>query len=159
MRILLALACLMALLSPAAAQAWGEYENGRFGYVVGVPPGFVGEGEAPNGDGQVFGSEDGTQVLRVWGGNALDGFEATVAEAMQLARDAGWNLSYERATPTWASFSGTRNGMIVYARAVALCGGEQYASFELHYPERDLAEMNPLVERLVASLRGTGEGC
>ena len=81
-----------------------------------------------------------------------------MATAIDHARADGWKLSYERVTPSWASFSGTRNGLIVYARAIALCDGEQFASFELHYPERDLDEMHGIVERLVASLEPTGNG-
>lgn len=155
---LLALLTLIALAAPALAQGWGSYENARFGYVVDVPPGFVGQGEPANGDGQVFLSADGTQELRVFGGNALEGFEQRVVEAMGFARDDGWALSYERTTPSWASFSGTRNGLIVYARAIALCGGEQFASFQLIYPERDLDDMHEVIERLVASLGPTGTG-
>jgi hypothetical protein len=80
---------------------------------------------------------------------------------MASAREGGWSLSYERVTPGWASYSGTRNGIVVYARAIALCGGAQFASFQLEYPERDLSEMNPVVERMVRSLgpSGDGSGC
>jgi hypothetical protein len=77
---------------------------------------------------------------------------------MASARDAGWRLSYERVTPSWASFSGTRNGIIVYARAISLCGGTQFASFELQYPEYDLDGMRGTVERLVRSLEPTADG-
>jgi hypothetical protein len=156
MRLILFL-LLTYVASPALAQGWDAYENGRFGYEIDIPPGFEGEGEADNGDGQIFRSEDGTQLLRVYGANALDGFESTVADAMGFARDDGWNLSYERVTPSWASFSGTRRSMIVYARAISLCGGEQFASFELQYPERDLDDMHRVVERLVRSLKATGD--
>jgi hypothetical protein len=154
--ILIALTLLIA--TPVLAAPWGSYENARFGYILDIPPGYEGEGEADNGDGQIFTPASGTQLLRVYGGNALDGFEETVKTAMGYARDDGWNLSYERVTPRWASFSGTKNGMIVYARAISLCGGDQYASFELQYPKRDLEKMNPVVERLVASFEATGDG-
>lgn len=147
-----------AIALSATAQAEDSYVNARYGYMIDIPDDFIGEGEAANGDGQMFRSSNGTQELRVFGGNALEGFEATVSEAMQFARSDGWNLSYERTTPSWASFSGTRNGMIVYARAIALCGGAQFASFELRYPERDLSAMHDVVERLVASLEATGRG-
>jgi hypothetical protein len=157
MRTLLSILLVLFATAPALAQ-WDSYENARFGYELSVPPGFAGGGEADNGDGQVFTSEDGTQTLRVYGGNVLEDFESEMAEAMGYARDDGWNLSYERVTPSWASFSGTRNGIIVYARAITLCDGEQYASFELRYPQRDLEPMNAVVERLVASLRETRNG-
>ncbi|MHB1104307.1 MAG: hypothetical protein ACYC0C_16340 [Devosia sp.] len=153
---------LILLASAALAADWHSYENARFGYAIGVPPGFSGEGEADNGDGQLFNSGDGTQLLRVYGGNVIeDSFEAAVGDSMDYARDDGWALSYKRVTPSWASWSGSRNGMVLYARAIALCGGEQYAAFELEYPERDLKAMNPVIERLVGSLKpsGAGAGC
>ena len=158
MRSLILLA--LFLCSPAALAAdWGSYDNARFGYAIAVPPGFSGAGEADNGDGQVFESANGTQSLRVWGGNVVaDDFEAEVAASMGYARDDGWDLSYERVTPSWASWSGSRNGIILYARMIALCSASQYAAFQLEYPERDLSAMNPVVERLVGSFRATGDG-
>lgn len=156
MRTLVLAAALILAISPALAQSWDRYTNARFGFAIQIPPGYGGDGESDNGDGQMFRSEDGTQTLRVFGGNVLEDFESTIADAMQYARDDGWTLSYERVTPTWASFSGTRNSLIVYARAVALCGGTQFASFELRYPKRDLDDMHSVVERLVSTLRGTG---
>ena len=158
MRIVLTVLALL-FASPALAQQWGSYENARFGYVIEVPPGYLAAPEAENGDGRVFRSAEGTQLLRVYAGDNMDvDFEASLSAAMEFARAAGWALSYERVTPSWASFSGTRNGLVLYARAISICGGRQYASFELEYPERDISRMNPVVERLVASLRGTGDG-
>ena len=152
-------AVLLVVATSAAAAEWGYYENARFGYAIDLPPGFAGEGESENGDGQIFRSDDGTRVLRVYGGNTLEEtFERSVDAAMGYAREAGWSLSYERVTPSWASYSGTRNGQILYARAIALCGGEQFAAFEFEYPERDLDDMHPVVERLVNSLEATGSG-
>jgi hypothetical protein len=158
MRFIVLILTLLLTASPALSQDWDFYANSRFGYVIDIPPGFSGEGEADNGDGQIFNSADGTQLLRVYGANSLDGFETTVASAMNQAREGGWNLSYERVTPSWASFSGTRNGIVVYARAIALCAGTQFASFELQYPERDLDAMHAVVDRLVGSLASSREG-
>jgi hypothetical protein len=149
-------------MSPALAADWGSYENARFGHVVDVPPDFEWGEEAQNGDGRVFTKTDGTQLMRAYGGNIIEAdFEAWVKAAMGYATDAGWALSYERVTPSWASYSGKRNGMILYARAISLCGGSQFASFELEYPERDIGAMDAVVDRLVGSLResGGGVGC
>ena len=154
--LLFTIALLFSL--PAFAADWGGYENARFGFFVEVPPDFEPQGEAANGDGQVFASTWGG-LLRVYGGNVLDGtFETSINEAMGFAEEAGWSLSYERVTPTWASFSGTKSGRILYARAIALCGGTQFASFELEYPRAELEPMHSVVERLVRSLRPTGRG-
>ena len=158
MRSALLVLVLLCVANSAVAEEWSAYENARFGYVVDIPPGHLGEGESDDGDGQIFKSADGTQMLRVHGGHAPDGFEATVATAMDSAREAGWRLSYERVTPSWASFSGARSGIVFYARAIALCGGSGFASFELIYPERDVDDLHGVVERLVSSLEPTGEG-
>ena len=158
MRLLLVIVLL--ILAPAAlAAGWGPYENARFGYAIAVPPGFSGAGEADNGDGQAFTAADGTQSLWAWGGNIVEAdFEAAAAASMGYARDDGWALSYERTTPSWASWSGSRNGIVLYARMISLCSGSQYAAFLLQYPERDLEAINPVVEKLVGSLRATGDG-
>ena len=157
MRALL-VALMMAVPAFAAAADWDHYENVRFGYGVDVPAGFIGRGEADNGDGQIFAGPGG-DLMRVYGGNNIGAsFEDSVSTAMGYAEDAGWSLSYQRVTPTWASYSGTRNGRILYARAIALCGGQQFASFELEYPQRELEPMNSVVEHLVRSLRSSGRG-
>lgn len=157
--IVLFLACIALSVFPAYAQDWGTYDNARFGYRVDFPPGFVGNGEADNGDGQVFTLASGTQELRVWGGNALDGFEAWATGTIETARGDGWTLTNAQSTPSWLSFGGIRNGMIVHTRAIALCGGEQFALFEMVYPEGDLAEIGSILIRLGASLRATGASC
>lgn len=158
MRALL-FACLVLFALPAQAGDWMRYDNARFGYAVAVPPDFLWEPEADNGDGRVFRSPRGTQVLRVYGGNVLDpSFEDAVRSAMAGLRDQGWVLSYERVTPSWASYSGRRHGIILYARAIALCAGTQHASYEFEYPERDLRQVEPWIERLNTSLTATGQG-
>jgi hypothetical protein len=146
--------------APAFAADWSRFENSRFGYSVEVPPGFRPSGAAPeNADGAAFASEDGTQSLTVWGGNVIEeGFESSVQAAIGFARDERWTISYGRVTPSWASYSGWRNGIVLYARTIALCGGTQYASFHYEYPERDIATLETVVDRLVRSLKATGEG-
>lgn len=148
------------LAAPLSAAEWGSYENGRFGYVIDVPADFTRGEEAANGDGRVFTSGDGTQTLRVYGGNIVEAdFESSVQAAMGYAQDAGWVLSYERVTPGWASYSGERSGMILYARAISVCEGSQFASFEYEYPRTALKQADAVVNRLVHSLRETGASC
>lgn len=152
-------ALLLAPSGPAVAADWAQYENARFGYAVAIPPGFAGGEEALNGDGRVYTSDDGRATLRVYGGNIVEAdFEAALSTAMGYAEEAGWSLSYKRVTPSWASYSGSRNSQILYARAIASCGGSQYASFELVYPAAMLREFDPIVERMVGSLKAVG-GC
>ena len=151
MRVLLLVIC-FCLVPAALAAGWGVYEDARFGYVVGVPPGFVAVGDSSDGGDRLFASADGTQSLRAWGGKVLDeGYEATVGATMDAARAEGWVLSGERVTPGWAGWSGRRNGMLLEARMISLCGG-LYAAVQFAYPERDLPAAGPLAERLAGSL-------
>lgn len=151
---------ILALFSTVVhAAEWGRFDNARFGYTIDVPPGFVRSGPAPtNDDGVGLVSADGTQKLRVWGGNIVeDGFESSARAAIGFAAGEGWNISYERITPGWASFSGLRRGMVLYARSISLCRGVQYATFRLEYPEREITRMDAVVDRLVRTLRETGD--
>ena len=146
-------ALLIAFAAPAIADDWGRYENARFGYAVDVPPGFEGQGEADNGDGQVFSTP--TAELRVYGGYIVEGdFEDEVKALQQTAVEAGWTITYQATAPRWASYSGTQGSRIFYARAIALCDGA-VAEFNLTYGRADLRAFDPVVERLVRSLKPT----
>ena len=148
---------ILALLTPPAfAQGWERYDNVRFGYAIDIPPGFVGDGESDNGDGQAFAAEGRPIDLLVWGGYALEGFEAEIAQRMRWDEDEAWNITYEATTPRWASWSAIKGFRIVYQRMVLLCDGSSYAAFRAEYSVTDSAETDPVIERLVRSLRGDG---
>lgn len=156
MRTILAVLIVILAVAPVAAF---DYANARFGYAIRIPDGFSGRGEADNGDGQAFVSADGTTKLRVYGGNNMQpDFELLAGYQAEFFDGQGWDIGYQRTTPSWASFSGERNRQILYVRIIALCGGTQYATFELTYPRTALEAMNAVVERLVGSLRSTGSG-
>lgn len=154
MRLILAL-FLALLASPASVQAWDQYSNSRYGYSVDVPPGFSGRGESDNGDGQAFVADGRPIDLQVWGGTLLGGFEGEVAQRMALDEGEAWNITYQATTPRWASWSAIKGSRILYQRMVVLCEGTGYAAFRTEYSVTDSAEMDPVVERLVQSLRGT----
>jgi len=151
--LILTLIALFAL--PAFAAEWGHYDNARFGYGVDIPPGFSALGEADNGDGQVFRSNNGSQTLTVWGANIIDtDFSGDVDQRIAGDKKNGWDITYQATSPKWASWSGSSNGLVLYARAVALCDGTQAAYFALQYSKADIAKLDPVVNRLVNSLKG-----
>lgn len=152
MRLLVALVLCLAA-SPALAQFWGHYANARFGYEIDVPPGFVGQGESDNGDGQDFYNLGSEQGLAVWGGHLLDSFEQEVADRLAYASAENWGISYQASTPHWASFSGQRDHRIFYQRMIALCENTSYAAFRLEHNIGDLTQMQAVVEGLVRSFR------
>jgi hypothetical protein len=156
MRTLLAL-CFALLAAPALAADWGHYVNERFGVEADVPPGFVAGTPPVNGDGLGFSTP--TAHLSIYGSLIVEGdFESTVAQRLAWVQQDGWNITYQATTPSWASWSGKQGSRILYARAIRMCGGDIYGAFELEYSEVDLKAFNPIVDRLVASLRDSGSG-
>ena len=153
--LLLVLLALFAL--PATAGEWSHYVNERFGVEVDVPPGFD-AGEPPaNGDGLSFSTP--TATLAVFGGFITgEDFEADVAERIRFAQDDGWNITYQAVTPSWASWSGKRGSRILYVRAVPVCGNAAIGAFQLSYMVADLKTFDPIVNRLVRSLKDSGSG-
>lgn len=153
MRALL-LALLLILPLPALAASGQHYVNVRFGFAIDVPAGFVGQGESDNSDGQIFTTP--TAKLTVYGANVLNGgFEDEVRQAQGADSTDGWNISYQTTTPRNASYSGKRGGRILYARMIALCGGQQFAAFELEYSVADMSKFDPVVNGLVRSFQAT----
>lgn len=150
----------LLMLVPAAVLAadWGHYANARFGYEIDVPPGFVGQDESENGDGEVF--KTPTATLTVYGANIVSGgFEDEVKQRREWAAGDGWAITYQVSTPDKASYSGKRGARILYARLIALCGGAQLAAFELAYSTADVTAFDPIVTRLVHSLQPAGGNC
>ncbi len=156
MRILISiLLCLAA--GAAAAQEWQRFASDRFGFGLDIPPDFAVSFTSENGDGRVYHGAEGDHLLAVWGASLDSGFLPEVRERMAQDAGDGWDISYERLTRTWASYSGTKDGNIRYVRAVRLCD-DRAAFFYLEYPRADKAPLDPVVVRLVRSMKRTG-GC
>lgn len=154
MRLIALFLCLL-LASPAAAQSWDRYANARLDYVIDVPPGYVGEGESDNGDGQVFRRPGSSAELRVWGGHLMEDFATEATSRREGLTSDGWTLTYRAQRSSWASFSGTKADRIVYLRLIRTCDGS-YAAFKVDYPAADAAHMRSVVSRLTRSLRSSG---
>ncbi len=157
MRTLIFAVLLALFAAPAAGQDWGHYDNDHYGYGLDIPPDFLGQGESGNGDGQQFQHHRGAQRLTVWGGlldGANESLEAEVKWRMERAEAGAWRVTYQAATPDWASFSAIKEGRVLYQRMILLCDRQSFAAFRLEYSARSLAAMTPVVEQLVRSLQG-----
>jgi hypothetical protein len=147
-----------AVIQPAFADDWQPYANVRFGYAIEIPPGFTMTNEAENGDGRTYASQSGRTTLSVWGTLLADlPFREDVSQQRDFYVQDGWDISYDRTSDGWVSFSGTKDGRILYHRAIQLCE-EQAAFFALDYPVADRKVMDAVTVRLVKSLRPE-EGC
>lgn len=156
MRALLLTLALLFSAAPALAQYWGHYANARFGYEIDIPPGFEGNGESDNGDGQIFYDLAGEQGLTVWGGHLPDGFEQAVADALAAAQADNLMVTDQSSTPQWASFSAQRDHRLVLQRMIALCDGASYAAFRIEFNIRDLGRMDDVVRGLARSFVPVG---
>ena len=154
---LIVVAASLVTLSTASAVEWGHYVNERFGVEADVPPGFV-PGEPPaNGDGLGFSTP--TAKLGIFGSLVSEGdFESNVRDRIGWSEADGWAITYRAVTPQWASWSGTKGSRILYVRATSMCGGDIIGAFEFEYSQADRAEFDPVVERLVGSLKDSGTG-
>lgn len=152
--VLMLLAWLIAVPAASAAD-WQTYGNVRFGYRVEVPPGFKMGGAPDNDDGRTFTGPNGDRIL-VFGTNLIDtAFEGEASNRIAQAMDDGWQISYSRVEADWASYSGTRGNRILYVRGIKLCD-EAAVFVMLEYRNRDLKAYDPIVKRMVASLKPAG---
>lgn len=139
---------------PAAAAEWTAFEDERYGFRMEIPPGYERSRETEQENARFF-HDDAGNLLAIWSSPpGEDSFEADVAERLRRDQAEGWNISYERMTADWVSYSGTKNGHIRYVRAVNLCG-EGAAYFILDYPQEAKAQYDPIVTRLVRSMKPT----
>lgn len=154
MRQILALVALLSLSLPALAQdGWGVYENGRFGYTIDIPPGFEGQGEADNGDGQRF-LYNRAQIT-AWGGYFViePDFESEANSLLADDTAEGWGLTARSTTPTWASWSATKAGRVLHQQMIELCDGSGYAALRIEYAQVQRPEIDPFIDPLLASLK------
>jgi hypothetical protein len=143
-------------MSTAQAVDWQTYANPRFGYTIDIPPGFTLQSEADNGDGATFVGNSGAQLL-VFGTPLESDLSREAENRIGWEKDAQWTITYAKVTKAWASFSGIRNGEVLYGRGTTLCG-DSAAFFRLQYRKADLKRFNPFIARMVKSLRPIG-GC
>jgi hypothetical protein len=93
--------------------------------------------------------------LRVWGAYLVDrDFKSDVADRVQSDATEGWVISYDRRTAESASWSGSKDGRVFYARAVLGCD-DAAIYFRLEYDRSQLKAYDAIVSRLVKSLHGT----
>lgn len=136
------------------------YNNGRFGFSVSYPEVLIPQGEAVNGDGQIFVSKDKSFEMAAWAGfNAL---EHTVAAECE------WNIevekkrnplkvTYQVVKAEWYVFSGLAGSNIVYQKGIRK--GDVFTKLRLAYPVADKEKWDATVKAIVASLAaGAGIG-
>ena len=158
-RTSLTLAALMVQLTQAAiAQDWTPFGIRRFGFIVDVPPGFVyvrSLSEDRQG-GAAFQNADGDAIV-VWGiALPIRDFRDNVEALMAQQQDEGLEITYKRITPKWAAYSGLKDGLIRYVKAITVCD-DRVAFFLIDYDRDAKRDYDPVVTQMEKSLKR--EGC
>ncbi|MER8402264.1 hypothetical protein [Mesorhizobium sp. M0306] len=153
-RLLLSFVSLLFSTTLLYAQEWQPFGVKQFGFVFDVPPGFVLTQRSDQG--AAFQGKNGA-FLAVWGARlGKASFRAEIEHRIVEDEKAGWKVTYRRVKPTWASYSGLRDGQIRYVRIIAICN-DRAALFTMNYSRSEKIPYDPVVLRMVRSLRA--EGC
>ena len=157
-RTSLAMAALMLQLAQAFAQDWTPFGIRRFGFIVDIPPGFtyVRRVSEERQEGAAFRNADGDAIV-IWG-IALDirDFPDNVEALMGQHEGEGWDITYQRITSKWAAYSGIKNGLIRYVKAITVCE-DRVAFFLIDYDQGLKRDYDPVVTQMEKSLKR--EGC
>jgi hypothetical protein len=125
------------------------YTNARYGYSIAYPANLlIPQGEADNGDGQIFRSRDGAAEMRAYGSQDLGGgLEAAYSEAQE-----GKTVVYKTMKHNWFVVSGYTGGRIFYQKTM-LRGGE-LKTFTIEYDESQKSVYDAVTARVSRSFTG-----
>ena len=133
---------LASLTGPSMAQEWTAFGIRKAGFTFDVLPGFSLDHFAEDGQAATFlGPQEANLVVRgdhVSGGNFKQDVEALMADDV----GHGWKLTYRRLTDSWASYSGVKDGMIRYVRAITTCD-DRVAVFVMDYRQSEKLGYDP----------------
>lgn len=147
--ILFSLCSILFFTQTALSQKkWANYENARFGYAIAYPPDLLApQGEADNGDGQVFSGE--AAEMRVFGSNLL--LHATLAKEFEAVVKERADVSYKLLRKNFFVVFGTENGKIFYRKTMAKSGA--FVTFSIEYDESEQAIYDKIVAKIVNSFK------
>lgn len=155
--MLMLIACALTSATPAPAQTqkitYRTYSNARYKYSIAYPVGvLVPQGEADNGDGQQFVSEDGRAKLIVFGANNVD--QETTKSAYEkmlslLGEANGGEVTYKVMKGNWFVVSARRGDDIIYSKTINR--GQTLVTFILSYPEEQRETFDSIAEHLAQS--------
>jgi hypothetical protein len=143
---------LVLFLTQATAQEWQQFGIKKFDFIFDVPPTYELIREYEGGGGAAFVSPEG-DLLAIWG-IKVEPHDFRVAIEDQISGDEreGWEFTYERVEYDWAAYSGVKDDMIRYVKAITVC--DDRAAFFLMEYHRDLkVDYDPIVTRMEKSMQ------
>jgi hypothetical protein len=148
--ILSVLVGVLAQTAPAQ-KTYKTYSNARFAYSISYPSDLLKpQGEAENGDGQIFLAKDGAE-MRVYGSNNV--LEQTLKDVYQEAlNDLGKGVTYKLLRRDYFVVSGKKDGKIYYRKTIKR--DDQFLTFTIEYDAGDKAVYDKVTTKIVASFKG-----
>jgi hypothetical protein len=144
------LAILMLATAAAAQRDYRTYSNARYAYSVRYPADLLApQGEADNGDGQVFTGEGAE--MRVYGSHLLVG-ETLLKEFNAAVAGYGDGVAYRAYRPQFFVVSARRDGKIHYRKTVARPDGA-FVTFQIVYDETKHGVYDRVVEKIAKSFK------
>jgi hypothetical protein len=143
---------LITVLSIAAAAQtkYKTYRNARFGYAISYPADLLKpQGEAQNGDGQVFTSDEAE--MRVFGSNMLVNETLLKEFNAVIAEFGAENVTYKTYRKNFFVVSGVKDGKIFYQKTMAKNGA--FITFMTEYDESARGVYDKAVAQMVKSFR------
>lgn len=127
------------------------YSNARFGYSISYPSNLLTpQGEADNGDGQVFSGADGTE-MRVFGSNMLLN-ETLLKEFNAVVKEHAGSVTYKTYQKKFFAVSGTKDDKIFYQKTIAKPNGS-FITFMIEYDKSKRDIYDKAVSRMVKSFK------
>lgn len=133
----------------AFGQNYNTYNNARFGYSISYPTSLKPQGEAENGDGQVFKNNDAE--MRVYGSNLLLN-ETIEKEYSAILKQKGKSITYKTSGKNFFVISGKSGGKIFYQKTLENSDGA-FITFLIEYKESKRKLYDSAVTKMVKSLK------
>src|ERR1043165_4857848 len=150
-------ACLVVAVASGqivlAQNSYQTYANARFKYSISYPADLlVPQGEAENGDGQVFREKSDSSVeMRVYGGyNAMN--ETLRSRYADLVHKWANGVTYKVIRRDWFVVSAMVNGKIHYQKTILR--GDVFKTFEIEYDAVRGSTYNEATDRIAKSFKG-----
>lgn len=154
-RYLLFLPLVLFCTQASADAAYKTYVNKRYGFVVDYPDYLKPQGEAANGDGQVFSSASADAELRVYARACIDELDTTpdefIARANKLQKKEGRQITYRAKGKSFAVVSGTKADNIFYDKVVI--DGSWCSILEWTYAAANRDKYDEATRRIASSFK------
>jgi hypothetical protein len=142
--------------SPAYSQEWNTLIDDRFGYAVPIPSEYTLSLRPEAGNSRLYHNARG-DLLAVWAAKLHDrSFTNWVEDRRVQDEESGWDITYVRFTPNWASYSGVQGDQIRYVRAIRFCR-DRTALFLIDYARSEKARYDPIITHMVRQMRPLAE--